>query len=187
MNTINQDFWPLETEKQLRMLYEKYSKLFYSKAHKILKQESASEEVVQDVFIAVWQNRGDIQENALNIEAYLNGILRNKIFDSLRKIIKNKVIDYVNEDQMQDSTNDWYDAKELKIFLEIILSKMPKMQRVVFEMIRFDGLKREEVAKQLNISPNTVKNHLLAASKFLKENLDSALIIYLYLHFSEKF
>lgn len=185
MNTHDSPYWPLETEKQLRWLYDRYKELFYRRALFVLKQELVAEEVVQDVFISIWQNRDRAREQVENLDAYLQGILKRKIFDSLRRIVKDKVIAYVDAEREEDVVNDWYDAKELRALLQELMTKMPEKQRLVFELIRFDGLKREEVAQKLGISSHTVKNHLLAATKFLKENMDTVVIIYMGLYISE--
>ena len=185
MNTIDSPYWPLETEKQLRLLYDRYKESFYRRAFYVLKQELVAEEVVQDVFISIWQNRDRAREQVENLDAYLQGILKRKIFDSLRRIVKDKVIAYVDAEREEDVVNDWYDAKELRALLQELMTKMPEKQRLVFELIRFDGLKREEVAQKLGISSHTVKNHLLAATKFLKENMDTVVIIYMGLYISE--
>lgn len=185
MNTHDSPYWPLETEKQLRWLYDRYKELFYRRALFVLKQELVAEEVVQDVFISIWESRDRTRDYVSNPETYLQGILKRKIFDSLRRIVKDKVIAYVDAEQEQDTINDWYDAKELLTLLQELMTKMPEKQRLVFELIRFGGLKREEVAQQLGISPHTVKNHLLAATKFLKENIDTTVIAYMGLYVSE--
>ena len=186
MGNQTNPFWPIRNELQLRQLYEKYKVPLYNKAKYVLKDETSAEEVVQDVFIALWQNRETVTE-VTQIDSYLFGILKHKVFDRYKQIVKNRVIAYVEKDLDHDPINEWYDAKELKDLLSGILEKMPKMQREVFRLSKLEGFKREEIAEKLNISPNTVKNHLLAGTKFLRENLDMLLIPYCVLNFSQLF
>jgi RNA polymerase sigma-70 factor (ECF subfamily) len=55
--------------------------------------------------------------------------------------------------------------------LEQLVQKLPKKQQLVFRMSRFEGLSHQEIAQQLSISTNTVKNHLVSSLKFIKEEL----------------
>lgn len=168
------------------MLYEKYRRLLYHRAYRVVKQEPLAEEIVQDVFIAIWQNRDNNEVNMENLEGYIFGILKHKTFDALRKVVQDRIFAYIDAEIEHDPVNDWYDAKEMRELLNAVIAKMPNKQQEVFRLIKIDGFKREEVARKLGISPHTVKNHLLAATIFLKENLDLLLLTYVALNFSEK-
>jgi len=177
--TLDQSaYWPLVSEKKLQILYEKYSKILFSRAYFVVKEESLAEEIVQDVFISVWFKREYLVDHVDNIEAYLFGILKKKVYDSFRKIVKNRLIALVDSETTIDHVNEWYDEKELRILLDQLVAKLPEKQQEVFKLIKIEGFKREEVAHKLGISPNTVKNHLATATKFLKDNMDAMLVAY---------
>lgn len=186
MENSDSAYWPLTSEAQLRLLYDKYSKSLYQRAFVILREQYTTEEAVQDVFISVWQNRKLAATEVQNLEPYLYGILKHKTFDRLRKIIRDKVIAYVDTEQTYDPINEWHDHKEMALMLNNLLNKLPEKQREIYRLIKLEGLKREEVAQKLGISAHTVKNHLLAATKFLKENIDLLLLIYASMYLSEK-
>jgi RNA polymerase sigma factor (sigma-70 family) len=70
-------------------------------------------------------------------------------------------------------------AKEDHALLETVINQLPPQQQLVYRLMKQDGLSREEVARQLSISPNTVKNHLASAVEFITTRLkkgSSALI-----------
>ena len=141
-------------------LYKNYRKKIFDYAFLLTADEDASEEIVQDIFVKIWQKR----ESLLKVEKF-NGwlftIVRNHILDIFhRNKIKEKAMKdplYIGETCICPDKLHFH--KELKLLIKQAAEKLPSQQRLVYLMYRERGMKRDEVAASLKISPNTVKNH----------------------------
>lgn len=168
------------SEKAFRELYEQYrNKIFYS-AYKMLKSADAAEDVLQDIFIKIWQNRVKLGEIE-NFNAYLNVMIRNNIYNRLRKqaneelFIRSAILN--RADNENNFTLHSVLLKETQSRLRKAILELPPQQRKAFELSRFEGKKHEEIALMMNISKETVKKHIMAASGALKTLFDSELPI----------
>ena len=142
-------------------------------ALKYVKQKSAATDIVQNAFIALWENRLNIDPD-LSLKAYLYRIVRNKALNFLRdhadKMVRLEDINsnYHEITNQNDSTDSDSPTKLTKKFMEWI-SELPSRQHEAFRLSRFDGLDHDEIAEVMNISSNTVNNHIVAALKYLKD------------------
>ncbi len=154
-------------------IFKKYcDKLFYF-AEGILKSKSDAEEIIQQVFIKVWEKRSDINES-LSFKSYLFTITHNTIISFFRKRASEQ--DYLNNLKAnfqfnQATTDHLLEFNELNELVDAAISKLPPKRKLVYELSRKKGLSNQEIAKQLNVSKNTVENQLTQALKFLREQL----------------
>ncbi|MNL20876.1 RNA polymerase sigma factor [compost metagenome] len=81
--------------------------------------------------------------------------------------------------QTHNDTEDGIILSDLMVFAESAIKELPKQQQIVFRLSRFEGLSYEEIADRLNLSKNTVKNHLVVAVKTLRAQFSNQEIIYL--------
>ncbi|TDQ79823.1 RNA polymerase sigma factor [Sphingobacterium yanglingense] len=169
----------------LTVLYSKYAKKVFSLAFYILKDQAWSEDVVQEVFIHLWTTREDIDENK-DIWLLLYIITKQKALTKLRSIMRYEVHkqyhwSLVNE--KCEPVEEEIALRELKENLDKALNKLTPTQKQIFNLSRFDGLTHYEIASKLSISPNTVKNHMVAAMKslrlYLQENEFLGIIIFI--------
>ena len=58
--------------------------------------------------------------------------------------------------------------KEIRFAFESIVNKIPPQQKIIYRLARQEGITRDEIAEKINLSPNTVRNHLAAATSFLR-------------------
>jgi RNA polymerase sigma-70 factor (family 1) len=142
----------------------------YTQALVHLKSPFAAQELTQDVFVKLWVNRGKLPE-VTNFSAYLSVMCRNEIFSMLRK--KAPLSIQPDETVQEDY---WIPDKQLqkKHSYHTILKAielLPPARKNVFEMSRLDGLSYNEIARQLNISRNGVKDHIVKALAFLRNYL----------------
>lgn len=153
-----------------RVLFNKYHHKVYSYSLRFLRLETGAEEIVQEVFINIWLGRAKIA-GIKNFGGYLRVATKNRTLNALKKI----ALDFrVNNAGVQDWTevnNDTEEAiqlKETSALLNEAIKKLPKQQRLVYQMCHIDGIKQKEVAESLNISPRTVKVHLREATKTIR-------------------
>ncbi len=147
-------------------------------AFAFVRDKELSEEIVNDVFLNLWKKRNKISE-IKNINVYLYVSVKNTAFNYLKKNNSNKTIDiedlssdhfYLSPDQEQILITD-----ELKKRIEESINKLPPKCKLIFKMVKEDGLNNTEVATILGISYKTVTTQLTIALKKLEELLQPTL------------
>jgi len=155
-------------------IYEKYSNRIYLFIFGIIKSQKDAEDIVQEVFINIWNKREKINEH-LSFQSFIFTIAHNSTISLLRKkTTENSFIDYVKSIQNPLETKSAetdIEFNELKTQLEKTLEKLPKRQREVYTLSREEELTYKEIAKKMEISVNTVENHIVKALKFIRENM----------------
>jgi len=132
---------------------------------------SASEDVVQELFIRLWIQRGKL-EITENISGYLYKASKNAALNYLRaeksrqKSIQNMPVQewQIDEDQIEQI--------EFSVALNKCIEQLPDRSRDVFMKSRFDGLRQQEISDQLGISVKTIKNQIWKSLQFLKACLE---------------
>ena len=141
----------------------------------LIKTRSETEEIVQDVFVKLWINR-DKLKNYNSFESYLFTIAYNTALGYLRKKATEKsYIEYVKSVQVVSEEAIAEEILDLSIFnqkLEEAINSMPPRQREVFKLKHKENFTYKEIAKKLNISVNTVENHMVKSHNFLKKELN---------------
>lgn len=144
-----------------------------SYAKKILKDHDSSEEIVQDLFFRIWQNR----EN-LRIESSLNGYLFRAVHNKcLHSIAHNRVAEkYARDNTMAEgyleTPSDTLNFNELQGRVAAILDRLPERCGRIFCMNRFEGLKYREIADRLSLSVKTVEANMGKALKEFRKELE---------------
>lgn len=160
-------------------IYQSYSKKLYSFTFSLLKDHEQSEEMVQDVFVTLWEKRDGININ-LQFENYLFTICYNsarKFFR--RKKIEKKVKEYllINAPESIPETDNTIIYNELMTMVELTVEKLPPKRKAVYKLSRQEGKQIKEIADRLNISSRTAETHLTKALKFLKQELEQASLL----------
>lgn len=153
-------------------LYHLYCDKVYNFCRLYLTTNSAAEEIVQEVFVKLWDIRGCINENE-NLAGFLFIITRNLIFDNSRKSF--------NEDFYRMSVLAAYDeaydiegeleAQDMKQYINRLINELPSRQKEVFLLSRNEHLSYKEIAERLDITPKTVERHINEALKYLRKNI----------------
>lgn len=159
-------------EKAFETLFHSYYRYLCLYATKILKNDSAAEEIVQDFFVKFWEKREHI---------FVETSIKSYLFRS----VKNQCINYVQhnntkirhaqnvlaEVENNFSDDDNYPEIDLSRKIEESINSLPEKRKAIFRLSRQDGLKYHEIAKKLNISIKTVETQMSLAIKTLRDKL----------------
>jgi len=133
-------------------------------------QKEAAEEIVSDVFVKCWLNRKSLT-GIHNMETYLFIAVKNQSLNYIKKHshIYLVQIEDTNEIKFVNSFNpqEELEKKELLFKMQQSIEALPQQCRIIFKLIKEDGIKYKEVAEILNISPRTVQTQLFRAMKKL--------------------
>ncbi|WP_348620055.1 RNA polymerase sigma factor [Pedobacter lusitanus] len=152
-------------------IYNQYRGKVYSYAYQLCKSADTAEEIVQEVFIKIWQKREQINV-ALSFNAYLKKITLNHVLNYLKKVAREKALQeqiYHTIEQSSNRTEDHVLEKELRKIYDEAISRLPQQKKLIYHLSRVEELSHDEIALKLNISKNTVKNHMVEASRFIRE------------------
>lgn len=158
-----------------RKIFDKYHNKIYSTAWKITGVKTVAEDVVQDVFIKLWLHREKLAA-VENFNAYLNAIVRNHIFNGLRKIANEQTLLQNLPAQIPQNNKEVFDrvcCHELEDLVHKAVGQLTPQQKKVYNFSRVDGLKHEEIAEKMGISRSTVKGHITASLRHIKAVISS--------------
>lgn len=154
-------------------IYQKYSKKLYNFAFGLLKSPDAAGELVQEVFVTLWEKRHQI-DTSFSFENYIFTIA----YNSIRKIFRqqsmeNKVKNILLKESPEviENTDGHLVYNELLDLANKAIEKLPPQRKIVYRLNKQEGIQMKEIASRLNISTRTAENHLAKAVKFLKEEL----------------
>jgi len=166
--------------KAFDIIYKKYSRRLYGFVFRYIKQEADTEEVVQEVFMKIWQSRENINIYS-SFESFLFTIAHNATVNLLKKrATEQKYVEHVKSLQRIEETYELTDEiqyNELNRKFQDLLNELTPRQKEIFQLSREEGLSNKEIAKKLGISVQTVKNHLVTTLSFFKTKLDNGLLI----------
>ena len=178
-----------DNEEAFRKVFDHYKAPFYVTAFKMTRSRSIAEEIVQEVFVRLWMKR-KLAAAAKNPEGYIFTILHNCIYAHFRKLAQERQVRSkakLTEEESESPIESLLLEKEHRGIIEKTISGLPAQQKVIYKLAKQEGMSREEIARQLNLSPNTVRNHLAAAVVHLRNSLKkviSALVLaVIWMHF----
>lgn len=153
-------------------LYKCYWRQVYNFSRLYLTNKDVAEEVVQEVFVKVWESRDFIREEE-NFKGLLFIITRNLIFNQFRKSLNEDFYKMTVLAAMEESYNmeEEIDAHNLSEYVDQLIEELPPRRREIFNMSRKQHKSYREIAQELNISEKTVENQIGEALKYLKQNI----------------
>jgi RNA polymerase sigma-70 factor (family 1) len=157
------------------VLYKRYSSRIFKFANSILKSDEDARNILQDAFLNLWKNRLQVEKNA-SIKYYIFTITYNSSISVIRKKAReSEFMDHLKSIQElnEPSINLEMEYRELSDKLNNIVDHLPQRQKEVYLLHKEEGLKYQEIADKLNISINTVENHMVRALKTIREQLDN--------------
>jgi len=168
-------------EAAFRRLYEAHNQRIYSFAFFLTRSDVLAEEVTQEIFIKIWTHRSELSE-IRQFDAWLKTLVRNQCYTFLNRLAKERLI--LQEIDRQESEVSNYTEEEVMFseynrLLQQVISQLPEQQRKVFILSRQEGMKHEEIARQMGLSINTIKSHMKAALRSIRLFLDSRTLSFL--------
>lgn len=169
-------------ESAFRKLFDLYKERFYAVALKMTRSDEVAEDIVQDVFMNIWSKREGLVD-VVNPSSYFFTAVYRRVYHHYRKIaLEKKLLQVVPPaKEWVNTTEEMVLAHEKKNLISEAIAKLPPQQQLAFKLSKQEGLSREDVAHQLHISPNTVKNHLADAIKFIRIFLLKSTLTFLFL------
>lgn len=160
-------------------LYKKYSGRLYKFGISLLKSEEETENLIQEVFIALWLNRNVIEKET-SLKSYIFSVTHNSAISMLRKKLKEaRFVEYLRTVQIvsEPPVDRLVEYNELSKRLDEIIKNLPQRQKEVFLLHKMEGLQYNKIAEQLNISINTVENHMSHALKTIREKFGNSILL----------
>jgi RNA polymerase sigma-70 factor (family 1) len=152
-------------------LYKLHSKRIYLNLLKLVKIETIAEEMLQDIFVLIWEKRETIIIEH-NFNAYLIRIAENKVFDFFRKAKRDRTL----AEYIKNISSATYCHIEEKIFInetssvfQQALNTLPPQRKQVFCLCKIEGKSYNEVSGLLGISPSTINDHIVKATRTVKK------------------
>lgn len=153
---------------------------YKDKLYRFLLQANGSpemtEDIIQDVFLKLWKDRANLV-NVQNFGGYLYRMAQNHVINSLKRMAtETHIITELSRKQAITCSDveEHISLQEVNRDLHSALSKLTPKQKLVYTLSRDKGLRHDEIARFLNISPSTVNNHLIEALRTIRRQLRTA-------------
>lgn len=172
-------------ETAFRAIYDQLHQRVYRMLFSLAKNHEQTEDLLQQTFVNLWQNRANLNESQ-PLYPYVYLTARRLAVDHFRKRVLEadaKTHIQQNHEEQGDYTAEAYAALDLQRFTEEAIKSLPKQQQKAFLLSRYEGLSYDEIAERMQISRNTVKNHLISALKHLRRHFIKHDVMYCYVLF----
>lgn len=158
-------------------IYNSYYPRIYSFCLKLLPSAEEAREVVQKVFIALWEQRDQVDETK-SLTSYIYAITRYTAYQHFKKLVYHKAVFESmtsSEGAFPETERDDLLFNELTKILNRIIEQLPPQRRMIFRLNRFYNLTYKVIAKQLNITENTVDTQIRRALEFIRKEYNKYL------------
>jgi RNA polymerase sigma-70 factor (ECF subfamily) len=175
------DAMVLDDKQAFEEIYKRYWSRIFWFTYRKLKEREAAEEIVQDLFVNVWNKRaaGRIQK----LEQYLFAAARHRVIDHIRARLTHE--NYAEYYQafvalQHNDTEETVAVNDLSVALAESLDKLPEKSREVFHLSRMESRSVREIAALLNLSEKAVEYHISKALRILRSRLKDFVTIFLF-------
>lgn len=161
------------SEAAFTRLYQLYVRRLYAKTLKMVHDEDIAQEIIQDIFLKIWERRSQI-DPAKSFKAYLYTIGVNLVYDHFRKLAKDTALqNTLLSAAEQDYTcqEDIVISQEQLALIQGAIEQLSPQRKRVYMMCKLDGKTYAEVSRELNISLSTIQDHMVKANIVLKNYL----------------
>ncbi len=157
-----------------RDLYSRFSQVVFNLAYRMLRSREEAEEVVQEIFLQVWNKADSYDSERAAVSTWVINIARSRSIDKLRTLgFKEQTTELIEDrvNSKSDFTRIVEDREESKKIIRQALESLPDNQRLAIEMVFFEGLTHMEAAERLNEPVGTIKTRIRLGVSKLKEQI----------------
>jgi len=163
-------------EAALSTLYDRYSTMLFGMLMRILRDQQAAEEVLQDMFLQLWRNAAQFDAKRGSLPAWLMVIGRNRAISRLRgrrdrEVLEEEEGDYANTFASGQNIEDEAVRAELARNISAALEQLPAEQKQAVELAYFEGMTQSEIANRTGTPLGTVKTRVRTAMQTLRQIL----------------
>ncbi len=162
------------------ILYRRYWEGLFVTASKVLRGKDEAADVVQDVFLSLWNRRHEINLQG-SLAAYLHTSVRYKCIHYIEKNITRRdyllLLTDVETNSFSENTESDLDAREIQQAIHNIVAKMPHKMQEVYKLSREQYLSHKEIAAYMDISVETVRKHIQHALYLIRKNLRPVTVV----------
>ena len=136
----------------------------------MIRSTALAEEITHEIFIKIWKNREKLDQID-RPEAYILTIAARHTLDHIkRRLNEARMLQRFSASSRADhnDTEEKMMLRDRATLVQQAIDQLPPQQKLVYRLSRHEGLNYEEIARQMNISPNTVRNHLVKALHFIR-------------------
>lgn len=160
-------------EAAFEKIYKLYSSRLFGNIYKMVKSESTAQEILQEVFITVWNNRTGIDPER-SFRAYIFRIAENNVFDFFRNALRVKKMQshiLIIATEHYEHIEELLSRKENNAILHKAINSLSPQRQQVFRRCKLEGKSYAEVSVELGISVSTISDHIVKAKKTIREYL----------------
>lgn len=155
------------------LIFKKYYKTLSVKAYFMLEDDMEAEDLVQNLFISIWQNNLFLSVNT-SVKAYLIRSVHNRCLTVLRdkKTAERRLNKYTEEQNLRDEEDqETVPQNDYERKFELIFDQLPSQRQKAFKLVYLEDKKYKEAAEEMGLSVNSIKTHLKLAVKVLQKKL----------------
>ena len=159
-------------------LFRRYGKVIYKMAHSRVRSKVAAEEIVQNLFISLWDKRATLSID--NITSYFFIAVKHRVLNSLEsQIVHKKYWDYYKNfiPSQGNFTEETVEYDELVEAIEKRIEHLPEKSKKVFQLSQFEGHSIAEIANALKLSEKAIQYHLTRSIKELRLHLKDFILL----------
>jgi len=161
-------------EAALSTLYDRYSAMLFGMLVRILRDQQAAEEVLQDLFLQLWRNAAQFDAARGSLPAWLMVIGRNRAISRLRgrrdrEVLEENEGDYANTFASSQNIEDEAVRAQVARNISAAMEQLPVEQRQAVELAYFEGMTQSEIASKTGIPLGTVKTRVRTAMQTLRQ------------------
>ena len=172
-----------DSEQTIKLLFDELFHQLALSAYRYVNDYGQAEEIVQDIFVKVWQNFDEVGQ-IKDLKGYLFKAVRNSSINFLKHIkVRQKFIDdsEVLSSSVEKSHEENISEEETKKRVHQAVNKLPDNWREAFILSKYDKLKYHEIAEDMNISQKTVEKYISKSLKFLRLELKDLVLVSIFI------
>jgi len=161
-------------ENAFEKIYQLYSPRLFGKLLKLVKSESHAKEILQDVFLKLWEHRKSIDPEK-SFRSYLFKIAENKVYDFFRKAAREKIMAsqlIALSTANYNVIDEFISGDENLAMLQRAIDLLPPQRQQIIRLCKLEGKSYKEVSEMLGISVSTISDHIVKGTKAIREYFD---------------